>query len=1430
MGKFFGTPSSGGGTAGRFFTPEGKAQLQLRDEAVASTAGDAAQASGEAKYTEKASTNKKDLAEGLHKLHAMGKVEDFNRLADQTRDVFTPEEVRYYGLDKYGQGEGRKGSWYNNAARSVSKGAAKIPGATATGAAVSKAISITDRPRAVGGALLNEAGIGLGKGVAALDGPGGLESTRDFQGWSGIKRAADEHKGMGDLLYENLQKQAEATGGTAQVFGVETGKLDDQGKFQFNQTGGKGDLGSRNFGKAVVQLGGLAGDVATDPLSYVGGSSAARAGVKEAIIRDVGEATWKKIEVHGLEKATAEGIISKTEREAIDAAGWRHAEQLAERAAETGKTPGKFSLNSDVRAAGKMAAEGDVEGLAGKFMETTERQGRSGLRIGIGEDKGITIPKYPFGQRLPGVKGFDEAIMKGTPDAVEGLKKAIAAAPASEVIDATNIKLTTRAAEATTPKAPGLHVIDLGEGETMVGLRNADGDLVAYATLEGVADGAPRINLLHATEQGKGHAQEVLKGIEDAGISIDDVIKNSEFTDDGRKALNRYVENRPVTDAEPWRNARAVTKEKGAIGAIKETAAGKRLGHAFSPRSRLRAFSEQGADLAYRGQETAAARVGQQTHDMAIQLGKSTERAVKAFEEHGVPQALIDALPGVAGMEGREAWDTVIQAVLENKVALPDLVKALPDELAADVYPAIKAYQDAAAKGGIANLESITIPGEAPASVRYGSAKGANGGSATKHGGHAYEEDLFGQAPNEAMADTVLEGGPTMPRILTSDAEKLAQGSQALRMREALGVGPDASLRKGADLTDAARKAIPEGKTLREINEHFAEKLNLPAGTKLFEDDTLTAVALRSRASFEAATTNEMYRKLSTEMIDHDVPMLKILDPADKAGLADATKKGWKEMPGKQPDVGRIVGPPEVMDEMHKVNDMITNDESMAKLQKTLNGWNATWASYATNPLPFGMGFHSRNAVGNVVLAYMGGLKNPAKFVEAFGMQRDLAGVRKLMSAKGIDFEEALVEHGVSKYNAQMLRDMREHGIISSGFFADLDNYDIERLTKLKSGEKSATERVGNFINDNRLIHTNRRIGDVVENNARMALFIDAYEKGGSITAAADRVKKYLFDYGDLTAFEKKYMKSLNRFYTFTRKNVALQLYTLAHDPWKIKSVMAAEQGLFGGKDNGSLPDYTKKGGFGVSSVFGIPKGTEGVAYNIDTPFDNAIKTLDPIAQAVTMVPGIRTLVPPQYRSNTQELTRSVLNLRAGGPQEFVNFMFESATGKDTFSGKDITDESGTDTLHRLADAFVPIWSKQEKGLGAVGVLDKDEAPGMTSRLGLLQSLTGINLLPMTDKQRNQVAYVAKTEIQNELTKLRDAGVDVPTYSDLVRVGLAPDLTAPKDPTKTKARTSTEVTADTTDQINRIRAENGQGPIVGTTTTTTPKRKTKFFG
>lgn len=89
----------------------------------------------------------------------------------------------------------------------------------------------------------------------------------------------------------------------------------------------------------------------------------------------------------------------------------------------------------------------------------------------------------------------------------------------------------------------------------------------------------------------------------------------------------------------------------------------------------------------------------------------------------------------------------------------------------------------------------------------------------------------------------------------------------------------------------------------------------------------------------------------------------------------------------------------------------------------------------------------------------------------------------------------------------------------------------------------------------NYLFKGNRAIGGAIEDNAKLAHFVAMLDKGMTPEQAAASVRKYLFDYGDLTKVERTIFKRVIPFYTWTRKNVPLQVEEFFKQPGKFATI-----------------------------------------------------------------------------------------------------------------------------------------------------------------------------------------------------------------------------------------------------------------------------------
>src|SRR6185295_4253927 len=109
-----------------------------------------------------------------------------------------------------------------------------------------------------------------------------------------------------------------------------------------------------------------------------------------------------------------------------------------------------------------------------------------------------------------------------------------------------------------------------------------------------------------------------------------------------------------------------------------------------------------------------------------------------------------------------------------------------------------------------------------------------------------------------------------------------------------------------------------------------------------------------------------------------------------------------------------------------------------------------------------------------------------------------------------------------------------------SGFIgADMDEFIQRELSPSKNPFSTAGP----------VIRGGSKVATALEDNAKIALFLDQLMKGADPVAASMHAKKYLFDYADLTRYERGIFKRLIPFYTWTRKSIPLGIETILTKP-----------------------------------------------------------------------------------------------------------------------------------------------------------------------------------------------------------------------------------------------------------------------------------------
>jgi len=238
----------------------------------------------------------------------------------------------------------------------------------------------------------------------------------------------------------------------------------------------------------------------------------------------------------------------------------------------------------------------------------------------------------------------------------------------------------------------------------------------------------------------------------------------------------------------------------------------------------------------------------------------------------------------------------------------------------------------------------------------------------------------------------------------------------------------------------------------------------------------------------------------------------EVIKSLNKAGLSILQIS----KPFKLPNQFYLV-PKEIANAMTRVEKLYSDNAAIKAFEIGYDHVLSAWKGMATVLNP---GFHFRNTYSNWYNMWLAGV-NPGRIP-------DLA-IKATMIALNKGGQ-------VGKYSADEVRKfIGQYGIRGKGWAA---------LQYVKDPGKvlSSMFKQETFLRKAKPTKLGRMLGGAIEDNARIMLFVHGLEKGMDPVSAAMRVKKYLFDYGELSMVEKKVFRRIIPFYTWMRKNAPLQV------------------------------------------------------------------------------------------------------------------------------------------------------------------------------------------------------------------------------------------------------------------------------------------------
>lgn len=587
--------------------------------------------------------------------------------------------------------------------------------------------------------------------------------------------------------------------------------------------------------------------------------------------------------------------------------------------------------------------------------------------------------------------------------------------------------------------------------------------------------------------------------------------------------------------------------------------------------------------------------------------------------------------------------------------------------------------------------------------------------------------------------DAIHNTDTYLKRVLTPEGKKAVRAANRTGgLAEADRLVSSPSLEGSlAQRSAQARRLLPE-MTVPEVNEAVRsgavgaespglQKLaeNLPQGADLFREEAVGPSLLRNTEAAHAIASADVVKNVG-RITDHNGDQI-LMSAEEFASTPPRYAKGWTDFEIRK--LGKFHAPKEVAEEIKSTLRVLNADPSVAGFDRFMNGWTRFWKTHATS-FPVTAAFTSRNARSNLFLNYLAGVTDPRVYVRAGRIQKaafevaHLAKFREAVLAKG--FEGALREV-LSESDFKLYQAAREHGIIGAGF-SDVDLAGKTRAVGVKGVAKEgslAGRAVKQLGAEGVPARAGAAVNQAVEHNARLAHFAAMVDKTGSFDQAALSVKKYLFDYGDLTPFEQRRLKAVIPFYTFLRKNTPLQFERLMMDPGKfalrghIASAMTQEP------PKGS-PDYlVEQGGRGVNSklanLLGMAKG--GIT-TPDDPLSTAVQSVTPLVHLATgLMPGKQGQLEP-----TRGIGQAAgeLGSTLSGPQlELYDQLTQLATGKSLFTGGYVSPK-GPDQVKALLTSQIPSIGKVPAGI-PLGVLPKKKL-NKSALAEMLRAVSGLTV------------------------------------------------------------------------------------------------------
>jgi len=432
--------------------------------------------------------------------------------------------------------------------------------------------------------------------------------------------------------------------------------------------------------------------------------------------------------------------------------------------------------------------------------------------------------------------------------------------------------------------------------------------------------------------------------------------------------------------------------------------------------------------------------------------------------------------------------------------------------------------------------------------------------------------------------------------------------------------------------------------------------------------------------------------------------------------------------------------------------------------------------------------FHGRNAISNVFQNFLDmgvNVLDPRKSFQAvqimkfnkdYGrLMKDSIGSSELARKAQTELTE-LARKVIFKDRAgydwtfgELRRVMKNNGIAfnkSTGQF-DLgdsdqlmrDVFDVTPESTIGKAGKLAKKVLPVSVDNSYIFKGGRFVAEQIEDHAKILNFVNNLINTGDVSHAAERTGLFLFDYGNLTRFEKEWMKRIIPFFTWTRKNLQLQFETFAKSPGRINAEVQTVQNLgdlFDGEQlteeqRKLLPEWLK------SSITIKLKNQDKIVSGFGTPIEGAFSMMNGNQLLGSISPLIK--MPIEFTTGyqwfrgkpTSEVTdASDFQDFPDAVKAFIGYTHYQGTKKDG-STYDVHVATKPENMYVINS--LPV----SRVIATIGDIKEVSSGDLSVGLGILRGITGVRT---SDFNEELLATQKENKLKEELLKMfQDVGI-----------------------------------------------------------------------